>query len=221
MNHKLRIIFASALRASAGLVSISALFLGGIAMLALASASHAAGDAAAGQAKSAVCAGCHGPDGNSASPTFPKLAGQTPEYLVKQLKDYKSGARKDPVMSGMAAPLSDADIANLSAYFAQQKVSVSSAAASEEVVKRGERLYRGGNAKFGVSACMSCHGPSGHGIPPRFPKVSGQHAMYTTKQLRDFKNEARANDSDVMTRIAFRMSEAEIQAVSEYMAGLH
>jgi len=171
--------------------------------------------------KSAVCAGCHGPDGNSASPTFPKLAGQTPEYLVKQLKDFKSGARKDPVMSGMAAPLSDADIANLAAYYAQQKVSLSSAAATEDVVKRGERLYRGGNAKFGVSACMSCHGPSGHGIPPRFPKVSGQYAMYTTKQLRDFKNETRTNDGDVMTRIAFRMSEAEIQAVSEYMAGLH
>lgn len=221
MNHKLRINSAPALPAPARLIFSSALLLAAITMLALSSPLHADGDAAAGQAKSAVCAGCHGPDGNSPSPTFPKLAGQTPEYLVKQLKDFKSGARKDPVMSGLAAPLSDADIANLSAYYAQQKVSASSAAASEEVVKRGARLYRGGNAKFGVSACMSCHGPSGHGIPPRFPKVSGQHAMYATKQLRDFKNEARTNDGDVMTRIAFRMSEAEIQAVSEFMAGLH
>jgi cytochrome c553 len=198
-----------------------ALFCAGIAVFAMSGTVHAAGDAAAGQSKSAVCAGCHGPDGNSPSPAFPKLAGQTPEYLVKQLKDFKSGARKDPMMSGLAAPLSDDDISNLAAYFAQQKVSPSSAAAGPEVIKRGERLYRGGNAKFGVSACMSCHGPSGHGIPPRFPKVSGQHAAYTTKQLRDFKNDARVNDGDVMTRIAFRMSEAEIQAVSEYMAGLH
>jgi cytochrome c553 len=140
---------------------------------------------------------------------------------MKQLKDFKSGARKDPVMTGMAAALSDEDMANLAAYYGQQKITAGSAAASAEVVKMGERLYRGGNAKFGVSACMSCHGPSGHGIPPRFPKVSGQYAGYTTKQLNDFKNSTRTNDGEIMTRIAFRMSAAEIQAVSEYMAGLH
>lgn len=199
----------------------SSLLLAGVAMLFVPLHAQALGDAAKGKEKSAVCAGCHGVDGNSPSPTFPKLAGQTPEYLVKQLKDFKSGARKDPVMSGMAAALSDEDMANLAAWYAQQKVSAGSAAASAEVVKLGARLYRGGNAKFGVSACMSCHGPSGHGIPPRFPKVSGQYAGYTTKQLNDFKNNARTNDGEVMTRIAFRMSEAEIQAVSEYMAGLH
>ncbi|MFP5350791.1 MAG: c-type cytochrome, partial [Gammaproteobacteria bacterium] len=95
------------------------------------------------------------------------------------------------------------------------------AAGSKELALQGERIYRGGNAKMGVSACMSCHGPSGHGIPPRFPRVSGQTAAYTERQLLDFKSSRRANDDGIMTRIAFRMSEAEIKAVSEYMAGLH
>ncbi len=147
----------------------SSLLLASVALLFVPLHAQALGDAAKGKEKSAVCAGCHGVDGNSPSPSFPKLAGQTPEYLMKQLKDFKSGARKDPVMSGMAAALSDEDMANLAAYYAQQKITPGSAAASAEVVKMGARLYRGGNAKFGVSACMSCHGPSGHGIPPRVP----------------------------------------------------
>lgn len=179
------------------------------------------GDAAAGKAKSASCAACHGVDGNGgADPSWPKLAGQIPEYLYKQLVDFKSGKRSDPLMSGMAAPLSEKDMRDLAAFYASQKIKPG-AAASQELAGKGERLYRGGNAKTGVSACMSCHGPSGHGIPPRFPRVTGQTAAYTEKQLLLFKSGKRANDDEMMTRIAFRMSEAEIKAVSEYMQGLH
>lgn len=181
----------------------------------------ATGNVAAGQAKAAVCAGCHGADGNGgADPLWPKLAGQDADYIAKQLADFKSGARKDPIMSGMAAPLSSVDAKNIGAYFASLAPKPG-AAKNAELAKQGEKIYRGGNAKMQVSACMSCHGPSGHGIPPRFPKISGQNAAYTQKQLLAFKTSARANDSETMTRIAFRMSEQEIKAVSEYMSGLH
>jgi len=187
----------------------------------VAPAQAANGNIAAGKEKAVVCAGCHGADGNGgADPLWPKLAGQDASYLAKQLTDFKSGARKDPIMSGMAAPLSAADIKNLAAYFASLKAKPG-VAKNAELAMQGEKIYRGGNAKTGVSACMSCHGPSGHGIPPRFPKVSGQNAPYTQKQLLAFKAGTRTNDGDIMTRIAFRMSEQEIKAVSEYMAGLH
>lgn len=181
----------------------------------------AAGNAAAGKNKSAACAACHGADGNSGAPNFPKLAGQDAQYLSKQLADFKAGVRKDPLMAGMVAGLSKKDMDDLGAYYASQKIKPGVASGDAATLKKAERLYRGGDAKSGISACMSCHGPSGHGIPPRFPAVSGQHATYTQKQLMDFKTGARSNDSEVMTRIAFRMSEAEIKAVSEYMAGLH
>lgn len=189
--------------------------------LALTHTAVAAGNAAAGKTKSATCAGCHGPDGNSANPLWPKLAGQDAQYLAKQLQDFKTGKRKDPMMAPFAMGLSGQDMADVAAYFAGQKTSPGTAQADAETVKLGEHLYRGGNAKSGVSACMSCHGPSGHGIPPRFPRVSGQQAAYTEKQMLAFKTSQRSNDNEIMTRIAFRMSEAEIKAVSQYMAGLH
>ncbi|MBI3545083.1 MAG: cytochrome c4 [Gammaproteobacteria bacterium] len=200
-------------------LSVCAVF--GFYLLSLTPALAANANVAAGQAKAAVCAGCHGADGNGgADPLWPKLAGQQSEYIAKQLADFKSGARKDPIMSGMAAPLAPADMKNVGVYFASLQAKPG-AAKDAELVKQGEKIYRGGNAKMAVSACMSCHGPSGHGIPPRFPKVSGQNAAYTQKQLLAFKSGTRNNDSEVMTRIAFRMSEQEIKAVSEYMAGLH
>lgn len=187
----------------------------------IAPAQAANGNVAAGQAKAAVCAGCHGADGNGgADPLWPKLAGQDPAYIAKQLADFKSGARKDPIMAGMVAGLSAADMRNIGAYYASLKPKPG-AARDAQLAKQGEKVYRGGDAKMGVSACMSCHGPSGHGIPPRFPKVSGQNAAYTRKQMLAFKSGSRANDGETMTRIAFRMSEQEIKAVSEYMAGLH
>ena len=187
----------------------------------IAPAQAANGNVAAGQAKAAVCAGCHGTDGNGgADPLWPKLAGQDPAYIAKQLADFKSGARKDPIMAGMAAPSAPTDMKNIGAYYASLKPKPG-AAQDAQLAKQGEKVYRGGDAKMGVSACMSCHGPSGHGIPPRFPKVSGQNAAYARKQLLAFKAGNRANDGETMTRIAFRMSEQEIKAVSEYMAGLH
>lgn len=184
---------------------------------------QAAGSAAAGKAKAAVCAGCHGVDGNSMSPEFPKLAGQDATYTAKQLADFKNpkSGRNNPIMLGMAAGLSTKDMADLGAYYASQKPSTGTASASAEVLKLGKHLYRGGNAKSGIAACMSCHGPAGDGIPPRFPSVSGQHAAYSQKQLLAFKAGERSNDGDIMTRIAFKMSADEIKAVSEYMAGLH
>lgn len=199
-------------------VAVCTLGLGFITVLPAAAAS---GNPAKGQAKAAACAGCHGADGNGgADPTWPKLAGQDADYTAKQLADFKSGARKDPIMAGMAAPLSVQDMKDIGAYYAGLKPRAG-AARDAALAKAGEKIYRGGNAKMGVTACTSCHGPSGHGIPPRYPRVSGQGAAYTAKQLLAFKTGARANDGDTMTRIAFRMSEHEIKAVSEYMAGLH
>lgn len=191
---------------------------GGLLLLSLA-VSAAPADTNAGQQKSAMCAGCHGPDGNSMIPMYPRLAGQSSNYIAKELRDFKGGQRKDPIMSGMAAGLSDQDIANVAAYYASIAPKSGNAAADAETLKLGRKIYRGGNAKTGIAACMSCHGPGGHGIPPRFPRVAGQHPAYTEKQLMAFKNASRSNDDGIMTRIAFRMSEAEIKAVSQYMAG--
>lgn len=181
----------------------------------------AAGSAAAGKAKSGSCAACHGVDGNSAAPNFPRLAGLDAGYIAKQLADFKAGARKDPMMSGMAMPLSKKDMEDLGAYYASQKRATGAANLDENRRKLAETLYRGGSAKMGIPACMGCHGPAGAGIPVQFPAVSGQHASYSAKQLTDFKTGNRTNDGGIMGPIAFKMSEAEIQAVSEYMAGLH
>jgi cytochrome c553 len=190
------------------------------ALLLISASAQGAGDAAAGKAKSAVCAGCHGVDGNSPTPMYPKLAGQVSEYTVKQLELFKSGQRQNPIMQGMAAPLSKKDMDDLGAYFASQKATPGSAIGDKDQIALGKKLYRGGNAATGVSACMSCHGPSGHGIPPRFPGVSGQHAAYTEAQLMAFRDGVRKDPDDIMIRIAGRMSVTEIKAVSQYMAGI-
>ncbi len=181
---------------------------------------YAAGDAAAGKAKSTACAACHGPDGNSVNPEWPKLAGQHPAYLVEQLRAFKVGQRQNALMTSMAKNLSQQDIQDLAAYFASQALKLAGAA-NAGLAERGERLYRGGIAKRQVAACMGCHGPSGQGIPPRFPRLSGQHAAYTTQQLLAFKAGSRPSDADIMTSIAFRLSEQEIKALAEYISGLH
>lgn len=181
---------------------------------------QAAGNAEKGKAKAGVCAGCHGANGQSANPMWPNLAGQGAEYIAKQLADFKSGARKDPLMVGQVAALSSQDMADLGAYFSSLAPK-KGAASNKELALKGQRLYRGGNAKTGVAACMGCHGPAGKGIPVRFPTVSGQHATYSEKQLKAFKDGERTNDGKVMTGIAFRMSLDEIKAVSEYMQGLY
>jgi cytochrome c553 len=182
---------------------------------------HAAGDAEAGKTKSAMCAACHGPDGNSAAPNFPKLAGQHADYTVKQLKEFKSGERKDATMNGMAAALSEQDMADIAAYYAAQAVNVGTAA--EDKVALGETIYRAGNTASGVSACAACHSPTGSGNPmAKFPSLSGQHADYTAAQLKNFRAGARANDAGSMMRgIAKKMTDEEIGAVAQYIQGLH
>jgi cytochrome c553 len=182
---------------------------------------QAAGDAEAGKTKSAACAACHGPDGNSSvNPIWPKLAGQHPGYLEKQLMDFKAGARTDPTMLGMVAPLNDQDMADLAAYFASQTKQGGTAAADQ--VEMGEKLYRAGNADTGVAACMGCHGPAGSGNPQaNFPALAGQHATYIEKALKDFRSGARANDANKMMRgVVERMSDAEMTAVAQYVQGL-
>ncbi len=182
---------------------------------------QAAGDAAAGKAKSATCLACHGPDGNSPNPIWPKLAGQHPVYILKQLQAFKSGERKNDLMSPMAMPLEEVDMENLAAYFSSQKQVAGIAAADK--VKLGEKIYRSGNAENGVAPCMGCHGPSGLGNPAaQFPRISGQHAAYAEKALKDFRGKARTNDTQKMMQgVTAKMSDAEIAAVAQYIQGLH
>ncbi|MDJ0892356.1 MAG: c-type cytochrome [Gammaproteobacteria bacterium] len=181
----------------------------------------AVGDPAAGKAKSAVCAGCHGADGNSTNPEWPKLAGQHPSYIAKQLRDYKSGNRQNATMLGMVAALSNQDMDDLAAYFGSQPAT--GGEADPALVDLGEKIYRGGNAETGLAACIGCHGPAGAGNPAaKFPYLAGQHAQYTVTTLGHFKSEARANDPNKMMRlVAGRMTKQEIDAVSSYLAGLY
>lgn len=186
-----------------------------------ANAAYAAGDAAAGKTKAAACAACHGADGNSSNPEWPKIAGQHAKYVENQLRDFKSGARENPVMAPMAAPLSDQDMADLGAYYAS--VPRSGGFTSEDKAALGKKIYRGGNADSKIPACMACHGPTGAGDPlAGVPALSGQHAKYTAMQLNAYRNGARKNDDKSMMReVAKWMTVEEIEAVSEYIAGLH
>jgi len=179
-------------------------------------------DPAKGQKIAAqVCVACHGADGNSSAPANPHLAGQHAEYTAKQLRDFKANKeRKNPVMLGMATPLSPEDVRDVAAYYATQKPKPG-AAKDKELVALGQKLYRGGNPATGVPACASCHGPNGSGIPAQYPRLAGQFAEYTAAQLRLFRSEERANDPNRMMRGAVaRMTDREILAVSEYLAGL-
>ena len=189
-------------------------------VMGVASTAYAA-DAERGQKLSATCAACHGADGNSIAPNFPKLAGQHAAYIEKQLADFKSGARKDPIMMGQVAGLDAEKMADLAAYFSQQTTKVGSA--NKDLVAMGEKLYRGGNKESGVAACIACHGPTGAGNPAaKFPKLGSQHATYVVKALNDFKDAKRTNDpSKMMQDIAAKMTDAEIKAVAEYIAGLY
>ena len=190
--------------------------------LGLTGVAQAAGDAEAGQGKVAVCGACHGADGNSPAPNFPKLAGQGERYLLKQLHDIKSGARPVVEMTGMLDNLSDQDMADISAYFASQKMSVG--AADPKLVERGEALFRGGKLEEGMPACTGCHSPDGSGLAAAgFPHLGGQHAQYVAKQLTDFREGDRTNDGDamIMRAIAAKLSNKDIEAVSSFIQGLH
>lgn len=184
----------------------------------------AKGDAAAGQAKSAICAACHGVDGNSMVPNWPKLAGQHEDYLVRQITLIKSGARMVPEMAGITPGLSEQDILDLSAYFAAQETN--GGVADETLVEPGELIYRAGNAESGVPACMACHGPAGEGNPlAGYPMLAGQHAVYTAKMLTQYRAGENWGDRDapshVMNGVAAELTDEEIQAVASYIQGLH
>ncbi len=181
---------------------------------------QAAGDAAAGQAKAAACIACHGPDGNSPNPIWPKLAGQHPEYLYKQLINFKAAERQNELMMPQVAALNEEDMQNLAAHFAGQKQSPG--AADPSVVDQGEKIYRGGIPNTGVPACTGCHGPAGAGQGlAKFPRIAGQHAQYMESTLKDFRAGKRANDPNGMMRgVVARMTDAEIAAVAQYVQGL-
>jgi cytochrome c553 len=172
-----------------------------------------------------VCAACHAADGNSAAPANPKIAGQLPEYLDKQLRDFKPQAGKKParesaVMMGMVANLSESDMKALAAYYAGQTLKPASAA-DKDLAALGQKIWRGGNSAVGVPACAGCHGPAGAGLPAQYPRLAGQYAEYVAAQLTAFKVGSRANDPNgAMRGVASHLSEREIRAVAEYAAGL-
>jgi cytochrome c553 len=193
-----------------------------IAAVLLSSGVQAEGDAAAGESKVAVCLACHGPNGNSIVPTWPKLAGQHAEYIYKQLMDFKSGARVNEQMSPQVLTLNEQDFADIAAYYASQQQTPGAGATDTEQAELGELVYRGGNPSTGLPACTGCHGPAGTGLgAARFPRIAGQHAQYVESTLRHFRAGERANDPNGMMRdVAGRMSDAEIAAVSLYIQGL-
>ncbi|MBX2849769.1 MAG: cytochrome c4 [Acidiferrobacterales bacterium] len=191
--------------------------------VAVASNSYAAGDAAAGQEKSAVCAACHGPQGVSSIPLNANIAGQVPGYIETQLKAFKSGERVNVLMAGQASILSDQDMADLDAYYSSLPAATNGSLTDEQktLAEAGEAIYRGGFAERGIAACMGCHGPSGHGIPKNYPRVSAQHFEYLEQQLLMYKKGERVGYNGVMWDIAFGLSELQIKQLSAYMAGLN
>ncbi|MBV8034144.1 c-type cytochrome [Roseateles sp.] len=198
---------------------LSSLLLAATAHANEAAAASAKPDLAKGGAiSSQVCAACHTADGSRGSPANPILQGQHPEYLAKQLAEFKSGKRKNAVMSGMAAPLSEEDIRNVSAFYAG-KTAKPGFAKNKATVMLGEKIYRGGIAERNVPACAGCHGPTGSGLPAQYPRLGGQHGDYVEAQMTAFRSGARANNP-VMTTVAAKMNDAEIKAVSDYIAGL-
>jgi cytochrome c553 len=175
-------------------------------------------DAAKGGQLSASCQACHTADGSRGSPANPILQGQHPEYLVKQLTEFKAGKRKNAVMSGMAAGLAEDDMKHIAAFYASKQAKPGFAKV-KDTVSLGEQIYRGGILAKAVPACAGCHSPNGAGIPAQYPRLGGQHADYTESQLNAFRSGARANNAQMMT-IAAKMNDKEIKAVADYMAGL-
>ncbi len=183
----------------------------------------AAGDAEAGKTKSAVCAACHGANGISALPVNPNLAGQVPGYIAAQLKAFKSGERKNAIMAGQAAGLSEQDMADLDAFYSSQTPNFEVKLTEEEaeLAKAGERIFRGGYKERGISACKACHGPAGKGIPVHYPRVSAQHREYLEQSLLAYKRGERKGFNEIMYDIAFGLSEQQIKELAAYMAGLN
>ena len=188
----------------------------------LMSSAAISGDAVAGKAKSAACGGCHGFDGNSPIPIYPKLAGQNEAYITKQLKDFRANTtRQNAIMMGMVAGLSDADAADIGAYFQAQSLKAA-ATFDESKIAAGREIYKGGNLQTGIPACQACHGPKGSGTAGiGYPQVGGQYVDYTLAQLNAFKNGSRANDDNSLMRsIVAKMSDEDMVAVANYIASL-
>lgn len=204
---------------TAGLKALSAVSLASAMVF---STAAMAGDAAAGKNKSASCGGCHGFDGNSPIAMYPKLAGQNEAYIVKQLKDYKANdTRKNAIMLGMAAPLSDEDMSDIGAYFQAQSVA-SAASFDEAKAAAGKELYKGGDLPTGMPACQSCHGPKGNGTAGiGYPQVGGQYVEYTLAQLKAFKSGERSNDDKMLMRsLVEQLSDEQLENVAHYIASL-
>jgi cytochrome c553 len=183
--------------------------------------------AKAKQTADQICAACHGADGNSPSPANPNIAGQQAAYITAQLKHFKSGVRNNAIMAGMVAALSPADMHTLGIYFSQQKPKAAGTK-DRELALAGQKLYRGGNAASGLPACAACHSPDGAGIPSRYPRLGGQHADYALAQLKAFKAGERGMDKGgkdvngrVMSQVAARLSDQEMQALVQYTSGLY
>jgi cytochrome c553 len=191
-----------------------------VALISIASA-HAADDPVKGQAiVGKVCAACHGFDGNSFLPANPSLAGQHEQYLLKQLTEFKTGARNSPIMAPIVANLTADDMRNLAAYYASQTPK-QTGAKDKDLVAQGRKLYRGGNAANGVAACAGCHSPNGAGIPAQYPRLASQHGDYVAAQLKAFRAGDRANDPNQMMRsTAVKLTDKEIAALAEYISGL-
>lgn len=208
----------------AGFVAASALVATGVSAQGTAPGLQKPDPAKGEQIATQVCAACHGPDGNSTAPVNPKLAAQHPVYLQKQLHDFKvkegakTAVRPNAIMSGIVAPLSDQDMANLAAFYSAKPLKPA-AAKNKETVELGRNIFRGGIAEKGVPACAGCHGPSASGIPSQYPRLGGQYADYTEAQLKAFRSGARGN-SAAMTTIAGRLQDPEIKAVADYIAGV-
>jgi len=191
----------------------------------------AAGDAEAGQTKSATCMGCHGLAGNSAIATFPKLAGQGEVYLLKQLQNFKSGERNNAIMADVVSLLSEQDMMDIAAYYSIQTITENSAKGDAETIELGRKIYVGGKMDTQTTACIACHGPKGLGIPTAgFPALSAQHADYTAVQLKAFRqysiNEQTGSDdvsraNEMMVNVAKGLTTVEIEALAQYIAGLH
>lgn len=197
------------------------LFLAAAALMFTSMSYAVTGDAAKGKEKTGTCVGCHGADGNGlpGTPLYPRLADQVPGYITTQLKAFKDGSRKDPIMAGMVAALSEEDIADLDAYYSSLPAGeVGISKKDEAMALEGEKIYRGGFRELNISACMSCHGPSGAGIPVQYPRLSGQNAEYTEKQLLAFKDGSRVHN--MMDPIAFLLSNDQIKQLSLYTQGL-
>jgi cytochrome c553 len=177
-------------------------------------------DLVSGEAKfTAMCVACHAADGNSGVPAYPKLSQQHPEYLVKQLREYKSGVRKNAIMQGFASQLSDADMTNIAFWLAEKKIKPGFAK-DKDLVVLGERIYRGGVSDRQIAACAGCHNPTGAGNPAQYPRLGGQHADYVASQLTNFRDGLR-NNSLPMTQVAAKLNDREIRALADYIAGLH